>query len=245
VIFLFQAGEDLCRFNSVERGEELLLPAVAVILAWFSLIPFASSQQGSSSSNDDGGGRTTADLRPGTNEFGGWIGYSPSSPLVIGASPDRKLFLLNGSYARVLGNTKSVAIKYVLDVVPVALITQPAEAFVTSSGAVISHNARTLYGGGLDPIGFQFNFRRGYKWQPFADLHGGFLYFTEQVPAINSSQYNFTVSFGGGVQVFSGDRTSFSIGYNYYHLSNAYTGNDNPGVDGNLFFAAFSFFRRR
>lgn len=220
-----------------------MLRLFALLLACAGLVSAASAQVDSSSSAPQPAS-SISDLPTGTNEFGVWAGYSPTSPHGIGITSDRKLFVLNGSYARVIGNTKTVAIKYTFDVVPVALITQPAETFVTNSGAVISHNAQTVYGGGLNPIGFQFNFRRGHKWQPFANTHGGFLYFAQQVPVIDSSQYNFTFSLGGGVQVFSGERSSFSLGYRYYHLSNANTGTRNPGVDANLFYAAFTLFKR-
>ncbi|HLH09696.1 MAG TPA: acyloxyacyl hydrolase [Terriglobales bacterium] len=219
-----------------------MLRLLAMLFGCVALICPAQAQTSSSSTPPDSHA-PAANLTTGTNEFGFWGGYSPNSPHGIGITSDRKLFLLNGSYARVIGNTDSVAIKYTIDIVPVALITQPAETFVTNSGALISHNAETVYGGGLDPIGFQFNFRRGHKWQPFANTHGGFLYFAQQVPVIDSSQYNFTFSFGGGVQVFTSERSSFSIGYKYYHLSNANSGNRNPGVDANLFYAGFSFFK--
>jgi lipid A 3-O-deacylase PagL len=225
------------------KGDVLL--RLLVVLLLNAVLASSAFAQANSSSNLPQPAASTADLPTGTNEFGVWAGYSPTSPHGIGITSDRKLFLLNASYARVIGNTKTVAIKYTFDVVPVALITQPAETFVTNTGAVISHNAQTVYGGGLNPIGFQFNFRRGHKWQPFANTHGGFLYFAQQVPVIDSSQYNFTFSFGGGVQVFSGERSSLSLGYRYYHLSNANTGDRNPGVDANLFYAAFSLFKRR
>ena len=221
-----------------------MLRRFAVLLFSAFLLPAAFAQKDSCSSQPQPTS-STADLEEGTNEFGVWAGYSPTSPHGIGVSSDRQLFLLNGSYARVIHTTKTVAIKYTVDIVPVALITQPAETFLTNSGTLISHNAQTVYGGGMNPIGFQFNFRRGHKWQPFANAHGGFLYFTQQVPVIDSSQYNFTFSFGGGVQVFSGDRSSFSLGYRYYHLSNANTGDRNPGVDANLFYGAFTVFKRR
>lgn len=222
---------------------------LAAIMLCVAIAQFAAGQATSdntsrpTSSPLDDPGPDATDLYTGTNEFGFWAGYSPTSPHGIGISSDRKLFLLNGSYARVIGNTHSMAIKYTVDIVPVALITQPAETFITQSSALVSHNAETVYGGGLDPIGFQFNFRRGHKFQPFANTRGGFLYFTQQVPVIDSSQYNFTFSFGGGVQIFSSARKAFSVGYKYYHLSNGYTGNRNPGVDANLFYAAFSFFK--
>ncbi len=187
-----------------------------------------------------------SDLSKGTTELGAWLGYSPNSPQLIGVTSDRQLWLLNLQYARVIGSTPNLALKYVFEIVPMALVRQPVETPLLSGGFLRDPNRHhTTYGGGANPIGFQLNLRRGHKLQPFFSTHGGFLYFAEQVPVLDSSQFNFTFSFGAGAQVFTSGRTSVSFGYKFHHVSNANTGFRNPGIDSNLFFVGFSRFRSR
>src|ERR1700757_2570805 len=71
-------------------------------------------------------------LRGGTNEFGIWTGYSPSSFVLKGTSTDRQLFLLNVQYARTLVATRPVTLKYTADAVPIALEFQPAQRYLVA-----------------------------------------------------------------------------------------------------------------
>lgn len=176
------------------------------------------------------------------NEFGIFAGYSPVNVQRIGITSDRDLFLLNLQYVRVLGNTENTVVKYTAALVPVAFVTQPAEIFQPSTGPAYILPSKRIYGGGIDPIGFQWNFRRQRAWQPFLNTQGGFLYFIDQVPVPESSRFNFTFSFGAGVQVFRGTR-ALTLGYKFHHISNAQTGHYNPGIDSNLFYVGWSFLR--
>jgi hypothetical protein len=102
---------------------------------------------------------------------------------------------------------------------------------------------RKITGAGLSPVGFQLNFRRRERVQPFAQASGGFLYFGERVPDERGAQFNFTADFGGGVQWKTGARRAWTVGYRYHHVSNGYRADVNPGFDSNLFYAGFSIFR--
>jgi opacity protein-like surface antigen len=99
-----------------------------------------------------------------------------------------------------------------------------------------------VYGGGISPVAFQFTFRRGKRIQPFVVTDEGFLYFTRRILTPGSSQFNFTIDYGAGIQVFTSPRRAITLGYRYYHISNADIA-INPGTDANLFFAGVSFFR--
>ncbi len=176
------------------------------------------------------------------NEFGIFAGYSPVNVQGIGITSDRDLFLLNLQYARVLGSTENTVVKYTAGIVPVAFVTQPAEVFQPSTGPAYVLPTKKIHGGGIDPIGFQWNFRRQRAWQPFLNTQGGVLYFTDQIPVPESSRFNFTFSFGAGVQVLRGAR-ALTLGYKFHHISNAQTGHYNPGIDSNLFYVGWSFLR--
>jgi Lipid A 3-O-deacylase (PagL) len=172
------------------------------------------------------------------NEFGVWMGYSPHSFVLQGTSLHRQLFLLNLEYARRVLVHGPLTLKYTADVVPVALEMQPTSFYIVHEH-VLRNRAGTIFGAGANPFGLQLNFGHR-KLQPFVNSSGGFLYFTRQVPAPASSQFNFTFNFGGGMQLFTRSRRSFTVGYKYHHLSNADTGTINPGIDSNVIYLGFS-----
>ena len=174
------------------------------------------------------------------NEYGFWGGGSFTSPTVVGSTERVRLGLVAFRYARVLARGENLALKYTLDAVPVASMSFPV--FEATAGGV-REVRKTITGAGLSPVGFQLNFRRRERVQPFAQASGGFLYFGERVPDARGAQFNFTGDFGGGVQWKTGARRAWTVGYRYHHVSNGYRADVNPGFDSNLFYVGFSIFR--
>ena len=174
------------------------------------------------------------------NEYGVWGGGSFGSPTLIGTTERVRLGLVAFRYARVLARGENLALKYTLDAVPVAAMSFPS--FETTAAGT-REVRRTITGAGLSPVGFQLNFRRRERVQPFAQASGGFLYFGERVPTSGGAQFNFTGDFGGGVQWKTGARRAWTVGYRYHHVSNGYRADVNPGFDSNLFYVGFSIFR--
>jgi len=174
------------------------------------------------------------------NEYGVWGGGSFSSPNVIGSTERVRVGLVAFRYARVVARGENLALKYTLDAVPVASMSFPA--FETTAAGT-REVRKTITGAGLSPVGFQLNFRRRERVQPFAQASGGFLYFGERVPDERGAQFNFTGDFGGGVQWKTGARRAWTVGYRYHHVSNGYRADVNPGFDSNLFYIGFSIFR--
>jgi hypothetical protein len=179
-------------------------------------------------------------METSVNEFGFWGGGSFSSPTLIGATEGTRFGLLGFRYARVLARGESLALKYTLDAVPLASLSFPA---LEPEPGGLRRVRRTITGAGLSPVGFQLNFRRRERVQPFAQGSGGFLYFGERVPDVRGAQFNFTADFGGGVQWKTGARRAWTVGYRYHHVSNGYRADANPGFDSNLFYVGFSVFR--
>ena len=73
--------------------------------------------------------------------------------------------------------------------------------------------------------------------------NAGFLVATRDVPVDDSSRFNFTFEFGGGVELRRSPRHSWSIEYRLHHLSNDYTGTNNPGVDNQILRLTYSISR--
>jgi opacity protein-like surface antigen len=172
-------------------------------------------------------------LAKGSNEFGLWGGGSPDTAKVFGNVEDRKLFLVALRYGRILAAWESFSLEYTVDVFPVAIYSEPDHVRSGSS---------TLYGGGLSPFGFKINFLQQSWIQPFIAASVGFLYFQDDVPVPHSSRFNFTPELGVGVQFFVAPKRALTLGYKFHHMSNANTGESNPGMDSNVLYAGFSFF---
>jgi len=185
-------------------------------------------------------------LEKSVNEFGVWGGGSFGAPTLIGKTEGTRLGLVGLRYARVLARGDSLALKYTIDAFPVALLSFPVAELVEAPPpftSVVRRERRNITGAGLSPVGFQLNFRRRERVQPFAQASGGFLYFGERVPDARGAQFNFTGDFGGGVQWKTGARRAWTVGYRYQHVSNGYRAPLNPGFDSNLFYVGFSIFR--
>jgi opacity protein-like surface antigen len=198
--------------------------------------------------------RTDA-LHAGANEYQILGGYSPDSLTWIGKSEARRLFMAGAGWHRVMLATDGFAWKFTVDLVPVALLSQPTFngvaivqdpkrvfAGCTSCSGLIGR--RTTYGAGFAPVGFEFNFRRQHRVQPIANINAGLLRFTREVPVANSAAINFTFSWGAGLQIFASKSRSVTIGYRFHHISNANSGTPfNPGIDSNFIYAGYSFYK--
>ena len=185
-------------------------------------------------------------MEKSVNEFSVWGGGSFSSPTLIGKTGGTRFGLLGFRYARVLARGDSLALKYTVDAVPVAVLSFPSAQLVEAPSpftSVALRERRNITGAGLSPVGFQLNFRRRERVQPFAQASGGFLYFGERVPDARGAQFNFTGDFGGGVQWKTSARRAWTAGYRYHHVSNGYRADVNPGFDSNLFYVGFSIYR--
>ncbi len=169
-------------------------------------------------------------------ELGFGFGYSPTSTRGIGVSPDRQLMLVTVTYSHVLTGNEDTVLKYRFSLVPAAFVRHGTVAGLDTT--VLP--PQTTYGGGAEPIGLQVNWRRSTHLQPFIGATGGFLYFTDQVPVPESSQYNFTFSFGGGIELLNSGRGTLRLGYRFHHLSNGYTGHVNPGIDSHIIEIGFA-----
>ncbi|MGH9713162.1 MAG: acyloxyacyl hydrolase [Candidatus Acidiferrales bacterium] len=185
------------------------------------------------------------------NEFGAWLGYSFDSPHVIGTTSHRQLGLVAIHYGRTLFETDSIAIQYTLDVMPLALVGQPKITKVIFTTppprtTFVEGPREYVYGGGINPLGLKMNFLRQHRLQPFVASTAGFIASTERVPidVPGGTLFNFDFDFQGGLQYYNSARDrAWTLGYKLHHISNANRADFNPGMDSNVFFIGYSFFR--
>ncbi|HYC21730.1 MAG TPA: acyloxyacyl hydrolase [Candidatus Bathyarchaeia archaeon] len=180
---------------------------------------------------------TGADSQHGREEFGIWGGGSIGTSTLIGRRPDLDFDLGALRYGRSLWRKGKLGFDWTADVVPVAFLTldrsRPGEP---SSGR------ESVYGAGISPLGFRFDFELLSWLRPYAAATGGLLYFADRIPAAGT-KFNFTYDFGAGAQIFVLPDRAFTLGYRYQHISNAGLSDSNPGFDSNVLYMGFSLFR--
>lgn len=108
--------------------------------------------------------------------------------------------------------------------------------------AMLIRQSSTVYGGGLNPLLWQYNFTSHPRWTPFLQFGGGVLLTTAKVPA-QTSQFNFTPQGGVGVYWSGWSRAAVAFGMRYHHISNASTAERNPGRNSLLLYAGISWWR--
>ncbi len=170
------------------------------------------------------------------HEFQFLAGYSPASSTVLGSTTDRRFVLAGFSYGYRFWESRSVSVSYTGALLPAAILLQPDQA---------GRGAHAVYGFGMEPIGFTFEFARKRRFHPFTTTMLGVIASTEPIPiyAPDASGLNFLVDLGGGVRWNAGRGRALSLGYRFLHISNASTTRFNPGVDNNVIYVGYSFLR--
>ncbi|MGC1782179.1 MAG: acyloxyacyl hydrolase [Acidobacteriaceae bacterium] len=103
---------------------------------------------------------------------------------------------------------------------------------------------RWTYTGGVSPFGFQFNGFKHRRIQPEAMVNGGLLVATRDIPIPQSSYFNFTFQFGGGLEWYRSAGQSLLLEYRVQHFSNKDLGTYNPGTDSGLWKLTYRFGRK-
>ena len=174
----------------------------------------------------------------GPNEFGVWGGFTANEPTVLAISHDRRVSLLGLRYSRRIFQTRAVAFSYAADFLPMVLVSQPRDY-----KGLDMHDRELIYGTGLAPVGLHFDFATRHRWQPFLEAGGGGVLFTRPAPASDATKFNFMLDFGAGVEFFQRSGHALVFGYRLHHISNAFRVAQNPGIDSNMFYTGFSFFK--
>jgi len=135
---------------------------------------------------------------------------------VSGGRGDTSVFQAGARFAWRLLPIGGVAnLQYAVDVIPVFVVNQPLQS---------------AYGVSFTPFDLKLNVTSA-KWHPYAELGGGVLFTTHNVP-IGTSQVNFTPQAGVGVQLpFARTRNFLDFEVKYIHISNAGLTVPNPGVN--------------
>ena len=118
---------------------------------------------------------------------------------------------------------------YVAEILPVALLRQPAKTDVF--GDPLSTTRTTIAGLGISPIGLRLLWRDGRNMEPYYTIKGGMIGFTHKALSEQGSYENFTLQQSVGIQCRLDDRLDFRAGLSDFHFSNGFLVPNNPGID--------------
>ena len=118
------------------------------------------------------------------------------------------------------------------------------KALLSTSGAgsLTINESEPIYGGGITPFYWQYNFTSHPRLVPYINLGGGMLFTTQDFPA-GTSSFNFTPQAGLGAYWFTRPDRAVNIGLRYHHISNAGISKPNPGHNALYFYAGLSWWR--
>ena len=188
---------------------------------------------------------------------------------IAGLARGRKLFEAGADFDfRIFKRVRSANVYYEVAVKPVTFIGDPfatatltftggpsytdsnppqvimcKESFIADRFFSVTErcNTRWTYGGGFSPVGFHFDFLRTHRIQPMLRVAGGLVFTTRDVPIYDSKALNYMGELGAGFEVFRPKGRSLEFEYRFYHLSNGYTGDYNPGIEGQIVRVSYAF----
>jgi len=177
-------------------------------------------------------GQSTADRMPqkGGTEFQIWSGAGHSA---LNGVAKTGVWDVGVRYGVILTNAHGPGFlrgrfEYAIDAVPMYLIFQPRG---------------TVYGVGVNPFAFKWNFDTGGLLAPYFDLGGGVLFTSRDVPS-GVSNINFASGPGIGVNVGHG-KEHWSLEVRWLHISDAGLTNNNPGINVLQVRAGLGWFHRK
>lgn len=163
--------------------------------------------------------------------------------------PTRPYGMLVGRAEYVLESNDRLALTFYMEVMPAILVADVpryhvANLWVPPAGPTVRgkvwDDPALVYGFGATPAGMQAYLRTSERVSLFMSTSGGAAWFTRDMPVPDAKQLNFLVDLGGGIRVARQKGSAFVAGLKFHHMSNGNLGRQNPGVDGNIFYAGLS-----
>lgn len=169
----------------------------------------------------------------GQTNFSIWGGYSFNSVKFLGKTANSQTQVLALGFQKQLKSyPNNKTIWYTTDIIPYIYYNYPKR---DEGNRMVNRS-----GFGISPIGFLLTDTTPNQFSPFLRTSGGLIYMESNFPTDDARKLNFTfdITFGGSYRLNSAAIISF--GYKFHHISNAETGEENPGLDSNFLFIKFS-----
>ncbi|MFV1885528.1 MAG: acyloxyacyl hydrolase [Balneola sp.] len=156
-------------------------------------------------------------------------GYSPTSILFLGKTPDTQTTLIQLNYGKKLDwEFKTIPVFYLISITPYIHYDYPKRD---------QNGIRDVVTGfGFSPIGFEINKNLKKNFGLSLSTAGGFILTNKKFPTDKGRRLNYTYELTPKMFLEIHDSVSLFIGYKFHHISNAQTGSENPGIDSNFIF---------
>lgn len=179
---------------------------------------------------------TTSDVAPASSgtryrELSFYAAHTVANPQIISVLGGQHLFLSGARLTSRLFTTPHLFIAGNLDLKPLALYSRN-----------IPNGRQYTYGGG-GSVGLQFAPRLKWSWQPFFDVDGGLLAFTQDTPLPNTRRVNMTFDIGPGAMIPLRGNNAIRTGVGWFHFSNGNTAPHhwNPAFDGVMLYLSYTY----
>jgi hypothetical protein len=175
---------------------------------------------------------------------GAWV--AEVRPFMTVTDPTMTGFKLNfpqqPAYSGVVSFSSPVPVDQPVTNTPlnVILVTQN---WIYAGTATYIGGTRSTYVSAFSPLGYKLSAFPNRRIQPFVTGLGGFAVSPRDIPVFNSSAFNYTFEFGGGVEWFQTHTRSCRFEYRYHHLANGGNTAENPGIDSGVVKVTYSFGR--
>ena len=188
----------------------------------------------------------------GAIEYGGEFGFAPNIALwMSGPKPwdisGHKQLVASVRWGRILGTKGLVTFSYAFEVAPISLAIGNEvvnKNFTPGSTTEPPTKRETTYGFHINPASFRFIFFPKYRLRPFLGSGIGPAFHLKTVPIPAGSKWNLMIDMQGGLQYMLSETRAIQFGYRYYHLSNMYLSDYNPGYNTNVYFFGYSIFKK-
>jgi hypothetical protein len=145
----------------------------------------------------------------------------------------RPIAMLGLRYGRIVGTNHLGTLEYVADIIPIQVVFDQEDGRGTGGN---------VYGVGINYGGLKVSYLRRSRVKPFISVSGGLIVYTRPVP-LKGRKLNFTYSLDGGLDIFTDKKRALTVGYKFYHASDAVHTKANIGTNDNMISIGFSFFR--
>lgn len=178
--------------------------------------------------------QTPSPPQPDNIRINFWGGYSLSSVRFLGKTIDSQTEILSFGYQREAQRySNGSTLWYTADIVPYIHFEYPKRD---------ENNRRAeVRGFGFSPFGLLWTKDPKGIFKPFVQTTGGFMLMQERFPTDKGRRLNYTFDISLGTNIELNKAVWLSFGYKFHHISNAQTGEENPGLDSNFLFLTFSY----
>lgn len=167
-------------------------------------------------------------------QFRAWSGYSFSSVYLLGKTRNANSFITGiGARKAIRKYDNNALLYYTGDIIPYIYYHYPKRD---------DNDRMTKTSGfGISPFGLLYDKPINDLWNYQLSISGSFILLNDIFPTDESRKLNFT--FDPSFSIKRKITESFNLvgGYKFHHISNAQTGNENPGLDSNFIYLSLIF----